>query len=230
MNPGLVLEGLRASYGHVEVLHGVNLVAPVGSVVALVGHNGSGCSSVLRCAAGLLAPKAGRVWWDGTDITRWSGYRRSAAGMVLVAAEHNVFSTLTVAENLALFARPAPLADAMAAAGSVFPELVALADHRAGTLSGGERQMLALARVLVRPARVLLLDEVSHGLAANVAERFFAHLATLAGGDRVIVVCEQFLDTALGVADIVYVMRRGNVAFAGEPRELDDATLAAVLH
>lgn len=230
MSAGLVLEGIRAGYGPVEVLHGVDLVFPAGMVVALLGHNGSGSSTVLRCAAGLVAPRSGRVLWDGVDITHASGYRRSSAGLCYVADEHAAFATLTVGENLALFGRPAPLEDSIARAVAVFPELGRRLDQRAGTLSGGERQMLALTRVLVRPARALLLDEVSRGLATEVADRFFTELGLLAGPDRVIVVCEPFGDMAVEQADLVYVMRRGAVTFAGQPGELDDDRLTAALH
>jgi branched-chain amino acid transport system ATP-binding protein len=229
MSHGLVLEDVRAGYGSVEVLHGINLAFPAGSVVALVGHNGSGCSTILRCAAGLVRPRSGRVMWDGKDITGSSGYRRSTAGMVLVADEHNVFNTLTVSENLELFGRPKPLEASVDAACSVFPELKALLEHRAGTMSGGERQMLALTRALVRPACVLLLDDVSRGLSAAVAERFFAELRSRVTPETSVVISEQFIDTALEISDIVYAIRRGSVVFAGEPGELTEDSLAGVL-
>jgi branched-chain amino acid transport system ATP-binding protein len=213
----------------VEVLHGVSLAFPAGSVVALIGHNGSGCSTILRCAAGLVRPRSGYVLWDSTDITGYSGFRRTTAGMVFVADEHNVFNTLTVSENLELFGRPQPLETSINAACSIFPELQSLLEQRAGSLSGGERQMLALARALVRPARVLLLDDVSRGLSAAVASRFFAALRARLTADTAIVIAEQFIDTALGVADLVYAVRRGRVAFAGEPSELSEQALAGVL-
>lgn len=229
MSGSLSLVEVRAGYGSVEVLHGVNVSFPAGTVVALVGHNGSGCSTILRCAAGLVRPRSGRIVWDGADVTGYSGFRRTTAGMVFVADEHNVFNTLTVAENLELFGRPQPLRVSIDAACSVFPELGNLLDHRVGTLSGGERQMLALARALVRPARLLLLDDVSRGLSAAVATRFFAALRERLSPDTAMVIAEQFIDTALGIADIVYAIRRGRVAFAGEPGELSEQSLASVL-
>jgi branched-chain amino acid transport system ATP-binding protein len=229
MTGSLSLVGVRAGYGSVEVLHGVDLSFPAGTVVALVGHNGSGCSTILRCAAGVVRPRSGRIVWDGADITGWTGYRRTTAGMVFVADEHNVFNTLTVAENLELFGRPQSLDTSVDAACSVFPELRDLLDHRAGTLSGGERQMLALARALARPARLLLLDDVSRGLSAAVATRFFAALRERSTAATTTVIAEQFIDTALGIADIVYAIRRGRVAFAGEPGELSEQSLATVL-
>ena len=229
MTSTLSLVDVRAGYGSVEVLHGVSLAFPAGSVVALIGHNGSGCSTILRCAAGLVRPRSGCVLWDSTDITGYSGFRRTTAGMVFVADEHNVFNTLTVSENLELFGRPQPLETSINAACSIFPELQSLLEQRAGSLSGGERQMLALARALVRPARVLLLDDVSRGLSAAVASRFFAALRARLTADTAIVIAEQFIDTALGVADLVYAVRRGRVAFAGEPSELSEQALAGVL-
>lgn len=229
MSNALVLESVRAGYGTVEVLHSINLAFPAGSVVVLVGHNGSGCSTVLRCAAGLVRPRSGRVLWDGREITGNSGFRRARQGMVFVADEHNVFNTLKVSENLELFGRPQPLEQTTSIACSVFPELGPLLDHRAGTLSGGERQMLALTRAVVRPARALLLDDVSHGLSASVATRFFGELRERATPGTTIVISEQFVDTALAVADFVYAIRRGRVVFAGEPGELTEDSLAEVL-
>ena len=223
MNGSLVLERVRAGYGPVEVLHGMDLVFPAGSVVALVGHNGAGKTTVLRCAAGLVRPRRGRILWGGVDVTRRSPYQRAQSGLTLVPDEHGAFTSLTVAENLSLFGRPRPTEESAGVAVEAFPELEPLLEHRAATLSGGERQMLALSRVLVRPGEVLLLDEVSRGLSSGVTARFYERLRALAHAGRVVVLCEQFLETALAVADLVYVIRRGTVAFAGEPSELDPA-------
>ena len=210
-----VVDG-RAGYGPVEVLHGVTVRFPPGSVVALLGRNGAGKSTLLRVLAGTLGLRSGVVRWRGRDITRVPAYARAADGLALVPDEHNVFADMSVRENLELFAAGGSVDAAL----EVFPELGARLDQRAGTLSGGERQMVALSRVMLRPAGAILLDEVSRGLSPGVVARLADAVAGLAGPDRVVVIVEQYLHDVLRLADTVYVLRRGEIAFAGEPSEL----------
>jgi branched-chain amino acid transport system ATP-binding protein len=217
----LELVDVRAGYGPVEVLHGVTLGFPPGSVVALLGRNGAGKSTLLRVLAGTLALRSGVVRWRGRDITRMPAYARAADGLALVPDEHSVFTDLSVRENLELFASGGEVDPAL----EVFPELGARLDQRAGTLSGGERQMVALSRVMLRPAGAILLDEVSRGLSPGVVVRLSDAIAGLAGSDRVVVIVEQYLQDVLRLADTVYVLRRGEVAFAGEPSELSGSAL-----
>ncbi len=219
------LVNARAGYGSVEVLHGVDLALPAGAVVAVVGRNGAGKTTLLRTIAGTLPLTTGWVHWRGRDVTSQTAQQRSMAGLTFVPDENNVFVSLTVRENLALFGGDAPLEPAL----STFPELSALLDRRAGTLSGGEQQMLALCRAVLRPGRVVLLDEVSRGLSQTVQPRLYAAIASLVDAERAIVVVEQYLGAALELADFVYVLRRGHVTFAGEPSELAGATMAAAL-
>ena len=230
MTDGLELRGLVAGYGPVEVLHGIDASFPAGSIIAVIGRNGAGTSTLLRCISGLVAPRSGSVMWEGRDIGGLTGYRRARAGLLFVSDEHNVFASLTVEENLHLFGRPTDPAECVRAACALFPELEPLLAQRAGVLSGGERQMLALARTVIRPARLLLLDEASRGLSADVAERYFDHLRTLRSPDRVIVVAEQFVDSVLAIADLVHVMRRGSIAFTGTPNQCTDEVLARSMH
>jgi branched-chain amino acid transport system ATP-binding protein len=216
MKAGLELIDARAGYGPIEVLHGVTLSFPAGTTVALLGRNGAGKSTVLRALAGIVPLASGSVRWDDDDIGRLSPYARAKRGMTLIPDDDNVFATLSVRENLEVFAAGGSLDAAFAA----FPELTSLLDHRAATLSGGERQMLALSRALLRDGSIIILDEVSRGLSPAIASRLADIISDLTRSDRVIIVVEQYLHDALRLADTVYVLRRGEVAFAGEPTEL----------
>jgi branched-chain amino acid transport system ATP-binding protein len=216
MKAGLELIDARAGYGPIEVLHGVTLSFPAGTTVALLGRNGAGKSTVLRALAGIVPLASGSVRWDDDDIGRLSPYARAKRGMTLIPDDDNVFATLSVRENLEVFAAGGSLDAAFAA----FPELTSLVAHRAATLSGGERQMLALSRALLRDGSVIILDEVSRGLSPAIASRLADIISDLTRSDRVIIVVEQYLHDALRLADTVYVLRRGEVAFAGEPTEL----------
>lgn len=225
MSSGIDVVGMRAGYGAVEALHDVTLSFPLGSIVALMGRNGAGKSSLLRAVAGTIAVASGRVTWRGRDITRLAPYQRVAAGFTVVPDGLNVFPGLSVAENLSLFGHGAP-ADPVYA---VFPELVGTGERRASTLSGGERQMLALGRLLLRPGAALLLDEVSNGLSVGAIERLYGVIGDLATPDRVIIVVEQYQPDILRRADLVYVLSRGELAWAGEPSELTTGPLPAAL-
>ncbi|CAB4869915.1 unannotated protein [freshwater metagenome] len=216
MSSGLDVVDLRAGYGAVEALHGVTLSFPLGAVVALLGRNGAGKSSLLRVMAGTVAVSSGRVSWRGRDLARLPPDQRVVAGLTSIPDAPNVFHGLTVAENLAVFGQgiaPDPVFE-------VFPELRDKASRLAGTLSGGERQMVALGRLLLRPGQALLLDEASRGLSVGAVERLYAVLDDLATPERTIVVVEQYQPDILRRADLVYVLSRGEVAWAGEPGEL----------
>jgi branched-chain amino acid transport system ATP-binding protein len=213
---GLDVVHVRAGYGAVEVLHDLTLRFPLGSVVALLGRNGAGKSSLLRVVAGTLDVDSGHVTWHGRDITRLSPNQRAAAGITVVPDDPNVFYDLSVADNLALFGNGASPDPVYAA----FPELAGKARQRANTLSGGERQMLALGGLLLRPGDALLLDEASRGLSAGAVERLYRVLGDLATPERTIVVVEQYHPDILRRADLIYVLSRGELAWAGESSEL----------
>lgn len=224
MTSRLELREVRAGYGRLEVLHGIDMVLPFGCTVALVGANGGGKSTVLRVLAGLVRTRSGEVLLDGEPLPSGPAHRRAAAGFTLVPADRNVFPSLTVAEALQLFGGGERIEPALA----TFPELEAFLDRRCDTLSGGERQMVALAHGLLRPGRVLMLDELSQGLSVGARRRAYEAVAALAAPDRLIVVVEQYIEEALAVADLVYVLDRGRVRFAGEPTELEGADTAPV--
>jgi branched-chain amino acid transport system ATP-binding protein len=221
MSNGIDVEHLRAGYGSVEALHDVTLHFPLGSVVALLGRNGAGKSTLLRVIAGTVAASAGRVSWKGNDITRLPAHERAGAGLTVVPDGANVFADMSVAENLAVFGHGASTEPAYA----VFPELVGKEGQRAGTLSGGERQMLALSRLLLAPGDALLLDEVSSGLSVGAIGRLYAVIAELATPRRTIVVVEQYQPDVVRRADVIYALARGEVAWAGEPGELRAGSL-----
>lgn len=224
MTAELVLTDVRAGYGGVEVLHGVSLVVPALGVTALLGRNGAGKTTLLATLAGLVPVRSGRVTWGGRDLHGWGVRDRAQAGMLLVPERQGVFPDLTVQENLELFARgpveQARRAEVLAA----FPVLADRLEQRAGSMSGGEQQVLALSRALVQRPRLLLVDELSSGLAPRVAEQLFAVVAELARTCTVVLV-EQYEADALRLADLVYVLDRGDVVFAGEPGELAGATV-----
>jgi branched-chain amino acid transport system ATP-binding protein len=215
----IALTGARVRYGPLEALHGVDLRVPTARLTVLLGRNGAGRSTALHALAGSEQLSAGRVTWfggtgAGRDITALDAFRRARLGLALVPAERAVFPSLTVAEHLSRLSGPA-----REGALVLFPELRPMLDRRAGTLSGGEQQMVALASALAGPSRLLLLDEFGRGLAAPVVARIRAALAEAVAAGRTVVLAEQVLPPDLTV-DLVYVLHRGSLAFAGEPGEL----------
>ena len=215
------LSGIDAGYAGTWVLRGVDLVVPRASVVALLGANGAGKTTLLRVASGLLRPSAGSVRMDGTDVTGWSPHRLVAAGECHVPEGRGVFRSLSVRENIALYADPARERESVELACSAFPSLGRRLNLMAGQLSGGEQQMLALSRAYVQKPKLVLLDEVSMGLAPKVVDEIFAFLAVLAASGVSLLLVEQYVTRALAAANWVYLLSHGEVAFAGEPRELD---------
>ncbi|WP_432155647.1 ATP-binding cassette domain-containing protein [Streptomyces sp. bgisy153] len=207
----LALRHARVRYGPLEALHGVTLAAPSAGLTILLGRNGSGRTTVLRALAGTVPLSAGSVVWDGADVTGVPAFRRARRGLCLVPERQAVFGTLTVRENLELAAEV--LAPALAA----YPALADLLPRRAGTLSGGEQRMLALARALLSRARVVLVDEPAQGMSPAVAARTYDLLAAL---PACVVLAEQRLPPALRERPgFVYELRRGTVVFSGETAE-----------
>jgi branched-chain amino acid transport system ATP-binding protein len=222
MTVELELQSVRAGYGAVEVLHGIDLAVPAGALTALLGPNGAGKTTLLSVLAGLLPLRAGRVIWGGADISHAPPDARARAGMALIPERRGVFPELSVRENLEIFT---PAGASAEVALEAFPVLGQRLGQRAGSLSGGEQQMLAMSRALLRNPRLLLLDEISFGLAPRVTRRLFDVVAELALGGATVVLVEQYLSDALRLADVVYVLARGEVAFAGEPAELTGRAL-----
>lgn len=216
MSVEVELRAARVRYGPLEALHGVDLAFPAGRVSVLIGRNGAGRTTALRALAGAVPLSAGRCLWQGRDVTRTAAYRRARLGLAFVPAEHAVFGSLTVAENLGSSAARAADAEVE----GTFPELLPLLDRRAETLSGGQQQLVALCRALLRHPRLLVLDEPDRGLAPAVVARLHRRLLEIAAEGRTVVLAAQTLPATLAAAGVVHVLHRGRVAFSGEPGEL----------
>jgi branched-chain amino acid transport system ATP-binding protein len=215
------LKGIRAGYGDSVALWSVDLWVPDSSVVALLGPNGAGKTTLLRAASGLLPTWSGQIILDGVDHTHGTPHQLAAAGICHVPEGRGVFPALTVRENLVLQARPGAEDEAVERAAEVFPILGQRLRQPAGTLSGGEQQMLALSRAYVSNPKVVLLDEVSMGLAPKVVDQIFEFLGRLAASGASLLLVEQYVTRALGLADYVFILKKGRVGFRGEPSELD---------
>jgi branched-chain amino acid transport system ATP-binding protein len=221
----LEVRQLEAGYGDTTVLRDVSLAVPDGCVVGLLGSNGAGKTTLLRALSGLLSPSGGQVLLDDEDVTGWPPYRLVQHGVCHIPEGRGVFPQLTVRENLTLQARSGGEADAIGRATEAFPALSGRLGQRAGSMSGGEQQMLALARAYVTEPHLVLLDEVSMGLAPRIVDEIFEFLARLAETGAALLLVEQYISRALAVADYVYLMNRGQVVFAGEPAELKDESV-----
>jgi branched-chain amino acid transport system ATP-binding protein len=218
----LELERITAGYGDGAVLHDVSLRIPEGSTVALIGPNGAGKTTLLRVASGLLRPEQGRVLLGGDDVTGLRSEELVERGLCHVPEGRAVFPNMTVVENLRLFAPAGSESDALQRAVDAFPRLGGRMKQLVGTMSGGEQQMVALARAYIRSPRFVLLDEVSMGLAPKIVDEIFVFLDRLASEGASLLIVEQFVTKALEVADFVFLLANGRVDFAGEPAELED--------
>ena len=223
--PLLQADGLVAGHDGVPVVHGVDLAVRAGEVVVLLGANGAGKSTTLLTISGLLPALGGKVAFTGKDVTQRrrgtaAAVRLARAGLCHVPEDRGLFADLTVAEHLRLSHPRKRGPDGDVVLGR-FPALARLADRRAGLLSGGEQQMLALARGLASRPRVLLVDELSLGLAPLVVQDLMPVLRQIADEDGVgVLVVEQHVQLALSVADRAYLMRRGRIALSGPASEL----------
>jgi branched-chain amino acid transport system ATP-binding protein len=225
MTAGLELRGVRAGYAGTSVLRDVDLVVPRGSVVALLGANGAGKTTLLNAVSGVLAVDSGSIWLNGADVTALPSHARAVRGLCHVPEGRGIFPNLTVRQNVVLHVGRGNEDEALALAVDAFPVLGQRLNQTAGTLSGGEQQMLALTAARVRRPDVVLLDEVSTGLAPQVIDEIFSFLGTLAAAGSSLLVVEQYVTRALAFADYVYILRHGSVVFVGEPVELTDETV-----
>lgn len=224
--PLLELRDVEAGYGPFRALFGVSLSIPPGHVVALLGSNGAGKTTVARVCSGLVAPTAGKLLFEGNDVTDVRAYRIARLGVAHAPEGRSVFASLTVEENLLLAFRVdlgrklAP--EAVARAYELFPRLGERRKQHAGTLSGGEQRMLALARVLVNPPRLLIADELSLGLAPIVVEEVYRTLGKVRDEGAALLLIEQHVKHALALADDVAVLNHGQVNYYGPASELGD--------
>lgn len=219
----LQVDAITAGYGRMEVLSDLSFTLGRGEVLALLGPNGAGKTTIMRAVAGVVRPRAGKILLDRVEITDFAPYRRTRHGLCLVPEGRGVFQTLTVRENLRLFVRDAGGgSSALDRALVAFPSLAPRLNDPAGSLSGGQQQMLALSRAFVTSPEVILLDEVSIGLAPVVVDEIFEALAVLARSGVAMVLVEQYVNRALAIADGVLLLNKGAVVFRGLPSELDE--------
>ena len=219
----LDVDAVHTYYGESHVLHGVSLAVRAGEAVALLGRNGVGKTTLIRSIIGFTPPREGAVRLDGAPIHRLPAFRIAKRGIGLVPQGRRIFAPLSVGENLLLGARPGAGAWTAERVWELFPRLHERRLQSGGTLSGGEQQMLAVARALMTNPRLLLLDEPSEGLAPLIVREIGRVLVRLKRGGLPILLVEQNVPLALRVADRVYVMSKGQIVYEGTPAELDAA-------
>ncbi len=222
--PLLDVRGLRAGYGKVGVLHGIDMEIGRAEVVALLGPNGAGKTTLLRALSGLLPWSGGEARFDGRDLRGASPRDAARAGLVHVIEGHRVFTQLTVADNLLLAGYDLPRGERGARveeALTYFPEIAAKRHDRGGALSGGQQQMLAVAQGLVRRPRLLMLDEPSAGLSPVLVDRVLAVAAKLREAGTSVLLVEQLIEKALALADRVYALARGGIVLTADTSEPD---------
>ncbi len=223
----LEVKDLHVAYGHVHAVRGISLEVRSGQIVTLIGPNGAGKTSTLAALSGLVRPKAGQVVLAGMDLTGAPAHQAVAAGLVLVPEGRAILGRMTIEENLVLAAesrpRALPRSERRARIEEQYARFPVLGERRgapAGTLSGGEQQMLAIARGLLARPRVLMLDEPSMGLAPQLVQQIFEIVAAIHREGTTILLVEQNARTALAVSDHAYVLERGRIVVEGPSREL----------
>ena len=224
----LQLSGVVAGYGSSTVLRGVDLTVPSGTVVALLGPNGAGKSTLLKTVSGLLKPTAGSVVLSGQNVTSLAPNRRARLGLCHIPEGRGVYKRLTVRENLVMQSHPGDEAGALGRAAEAFPILGKRINQTAGTLSGGEQQMLSMARAYTRQQQLILVDEASLGLAPIIVDEIFSFLQRIVSeqGTSLLIV-DQFVHRALDLADTAYVLNRGEITVSGTAAELKDMDVFA---
>jgi branched-chain amino acid transport system ATP-binding protein len=221
----LEVHAVTAGYDRTTVLRDVSLVVPAGSAVALLGPNGAGKSTLMRVISGLLPVRAGAVRIDGRDVTRERPHKRFAGGLCHVPEGRGVFRGLSVRDNIVLQSSRGTEAESVDRAVTAFPILGERLGQQAGTLSGGQQQMLAVAAAYVRRPNLVLVDEASLGLAPIVVEEIFAFLRRCAAEGAALLVVDQFARRALELATTAYVLRRGRIVHEGPANGLLDSEL-----
>ena len=225
--PILELRNVCASYGSIEVLHGVNLSVGRGEVVALLGPNGAGKSTMIKVVSGLLRPTSGQLIVGGRDVTGAAANALARAGLCTIPEGRGIFPNLTVRENLLMATYSGhKLSDIEESTYARFPRLSERRTQLAGTMSGGEQQMLSLARALATDPVILLLDELSMGLAPLIVAELYQQVAAIAAEGVSVLVVEQFARTVLGVADQAVLLAHGKVQVAGKASEIGEDVLA----
>jgi branched-chain amino acid transport system ATP-binding protein len=225
----LTAEDLDVFYGHMQALHAVSLRVHQNETVALIGANGAGKSTLLSTLAGAKLPRRGTVRWEGRDVTHVPDHRRVRMGVSLTPEGRRLFTSLTVEENLQVGSRAKRRGDwTLERAYEVFPLVAKLRNRRADALSGGERQAVAIARSLMSNPRLLLLDEVSLGLAPLIVDQLYESLGAVIGQGTSLVLVEQDLERAMDVCDRLYCILEGRIVLSGTPAQVTrDEVVAA---
>jgi branched-chain amino acid transport system ATP-binding protein len=218
--PLLALRNIQAAYGDTTVLRNFSLDVPPRAVVTLLGPNGAGKTTVMRLVSGTLKPVAGTISLNGVDVTHTPAHRRASSGVCLIPEGRGIFRSLSVRENLDLF-RPTTSRDiALEEVLEVFPVLATRLSQIAGTLSGGEQQMLALSRAFFTKPKIVLVDEVSIGLAPKIVDQIFDILRRLASEGVSLLIVEQYVRRALDLAATVYLLNRGEIVLSGSTKDV----------
>jgi branched-chain amino acid transport system ATP-binding protein len=220
----LVIEDLHAHYGKSHILHGVRLQVDAGEIVCLLGRNGVGKSTTLKTIMGLVAPSRGSVAFKGSGIAGLPPYRIARLGLGYVPEERRIFPTITVRENLLMGMKAGAARNGgwtLERVYEFFPRLKERDRQRAGTLSGGEQQMLTIGRTVMGNPELLLVDEPTEGLAPMIIEQVERILSEIHRGGTPVLLVEQSMETAMALAQRVYVMSKGQIVFSGSMRELE---------
>ncbi len=223
----LSLSGISAGYGPVTVLKNVDLDVRPGEILAVLGPNGAGKSTLAKTIEGLIRPRAGVVTFNGTTITSQPAFERQRSGIALVPEGRRLFSELSVRENLQLGLSSARHPEPLDRVYELFPKLVELNDRRAGALSGGEQQMVAIGRALASEPQVIIFDELSLGLAPIIVNRMLDAVARIADWGTSVILIEQNVHKSLALADRIIVLRRGEVVFSGDPSGFTEEEMAS---
>ena len=218
----LKIEDLKVNYGGIEAVKGITFEVPENEIVTLIGANGAGKSTTLRTVSGLVKPASGKIYWNGEDITGMPPYEIVSRGITLVPEGRRVFPDLTVLENLkaGAYLRKDDIKPDIEWVYDLFPRLKERSWQAAGTMSGGEQQMLAMGRALMSEPKLLMLDEPSMGLAPILVEQIFSIIADLHQEGVTILLVEQNARMALSVADRAYVLETGSIGISGTGAEL----------
>jgi branched-chain amino acid transport system ATP-binding protein len=220
----LELREVSSGYGEVQILWGASLNLEQGNLTALVGANGAGKTTLLKTVMGLIRPWEGSIWFDGQDVSTIPAHKKADMGLVMVPEGRQLFTDMSVAENLEMGASPVRarnnITQNLEKVYTLFPRIKERADQNAGTLSGGEQQMLAVARGLMAEPRILIFDELSLGLAPVLVLSLFENLLELKKTGLTMLLVEQNVQMALAVSDYAYVLARGNVEMEGVSKEI----------
>jgi branched-chain amino acid transport system ATP-binding protein len=216
----LTLTSVTAGYGQTTVLRDISLTVAQGEVVALLGPNGAGKTTLLRTATGLVKPRAGKIELAGKNLTGVTAHNFARNGICHVPEGRGIFPSLTVRENIVIQARTRRLSEAIAEATEIFPVLGRRLGQTAGSLSGGEQQMLALSRAYLTRPKIVVVDEASFGLAPLIVDKIYDALSTLASRGMSLIIVEQYVQRALDRANTVHILSRGEIVHSGPAKDV----------